>query len=313
MKRRLIGLVLSGMLHAAVILAGVALVRFTAEPILFVDLAHGLDLAEEAVSDLRRAVADVRSRVSARGDHGSRSKRAPAPSAPSSAAVPEPAPPRAAEPPALPASPPTEPVHAAPEPPRPAEPPRAVTEATPAPPSRTVEVTPSASAAGESAAVSAPTTAGAAGGGDNAGRASSGSGAAGGSLSDAGSGPAGSGARSGARDGGALALAVPGSGGGDPAAADYAGYYDSLRRRLYESLTYPAVARRRSLTGTVIVDVEIDASGKVGRVTVVDSSSHAMLDEAALDALRAVSRVPFPPGVPPRRLRVRLPVVFEIR
>ena len=73
------------------------------------------------------------------------------------------------------------------------------------------------------------------------------------------------------------------------------------------------MARRRSLTGTVIVAVEIDASGQVGRVTVVDSSSHAMLDEAALDALRAVSRVPFPPGVPPRRLRVRLPVVFEIR
>ena len=77
MKRRLIGLVLSGMLHAAVILAVVALVRFTAEPILFVDLAHGLDLAEQAVSDLRRAVADVRSRVSARGDHGSRSKPRP--------------------------------------------------------------------------------------------------------------------------------------------------------------------------------------------------------------------------------------------
>lgn len=309
MKRRLIGLMLSGMLHAAVILAAVALVRFTAEPILFVDLAHGLDLAEEAVSDLRRAVADVRSRVSARAHGGSRGKPAPAPSAPASPAATEPAPPRAAEPPALPASPPPEPVHAAPEPPRPAEPPRAVTEATPAPPSPTVEVTPSASAAGESAAVSAPTTAGAAGGGDNAGRASSGSGAAGGSLSDAGGGPAGSGAR----ERGVLALAVPGSGGGDPAAADYAGYYDSLRRRLYESLTYPAVARRRNLTGTVIVDVEIDASGKVGRVSVVDSSSHAMLDEAALDALRAVSRVPFPPGVPPRRLRVRLPVVFEIR
>ena len=309
MKRRLIGLMLSGMLHAAVILAVVALVRFTAEPILFVDLAHGLDLAEEAVSDLRRAVADVRSRVSARAHGGSRGKSAPAPSAPASPAATEPAPPRAAEPPALPASPPPEPVRAVAEPPRSAEPPRALREATPAPPSRTGAVTPSASAAGESAAVSAPTTAGAAGGGDNAGRASSGSGAAGGSLSDAGGGPAGSGAR--VR--GVLALAVPGSGGGDPAAADYAGYYDSLRRRLYESLTYPAVARRRNLTGTVIVDVEIDASGKVGRVSVVDSSSHAMLDEAALDALRAVSRVPFPPGVPPRRLRVRLPVVFEIR
>ncbi len=76
MKRRLIGLVLSGMLHAAVILAVVALVRFTAEPILFVDLAHGLDLAEEAVSDLRHAVADVRSpRLGARRSRLSKQAR----------------------------------------------------------------------------------------------------------------------------------------------------------------------------------------------------------------------------------------------
>ena len=183
MKRRLIGLVLSGMLHAAVILAVVALVRFTAEPILFVDLAHGLDLAEHAVSDLRRAVADVRSRVSTRAAGGSRSKPAPAPSAPASPAATEPAPPRAAEPPALPASPPPEPVRAAPEPPRPAEPPRAVTEATPAPSARTVEVTPSASAGGESVATAAPTTARPAGGGDTAGRANSGGGAASGTAS----------------------------------------------------------------------------------------------------------------------------------
>jgi periplasmic protein TonB len=315
MRRRLIGLALSGMLHAAVILTILALVRFTAEPILFVDLAQGLDIAEQAVSDLRRAVANVRSRVSARSDGGSRSKPTTAPSAPASSAVAMPAPPHQAEPPALPPSPPPEPVRSAPEPSRPVEPPRAVTEVTSAPQARSVEVTPSASAGGESVAASAPTTARAPAGGDHAGRATSGAGAPGGSgsLNDVGGGPTGSDVRSGSRDGGALALAVPGSGGGDRAAADYAGYYDTLRRRLYESLTYPTMARRRSLTGTVIVDVEIDASGKVGRLTLVNSSSHAMLDEAALDALRAVSRVPFPPGVPPRRLLVRLPVVFEIR
>jgi protein TonB len=312
MRRRLIGLALSGMLHAAVILAIVAFVRFTAEPTLFVDLAHGLDIAEQAVSDLRRAVADVRSRVSTRADGGSRSKPAPAPSAPASSAAMS-APTHQAEPPTLPPSPPPEPVRSAPEPPRPAEPARAMTDAMSTPPARTVEVTPSASAAGES--VVAPATARASAGGDNAGRATSGAGApaGNGSLNDAGGGATGAGARSGPHDGGALALAIPGSGGGDPAASDYAGYYDALRRRLYESLTYPAMARRRSLMGTVIVDVEIDASGKVGRVTLVNSSSHPVLDEAALDAMRAVSRVPFPPGVPPRRLLVRLPVVFEIR
>ena len=33
----------------------------------------------------------------------------------------------------------------------------------------------------------------------------------------------------------------------------------------------------------------------------------------SLEAVRRVSHVPFPPGVPPRRLLVRLPVVFEMR
>ena len=112
-----------------------------------------------------------------------------------------------------------------------------------------------------------------------------------------------------------MALAIPGTGGGDPSAGDYAGYYDTLQRRLRESLVnaYPAIARRRGLRGTVVVDVEVDASGTLGRVAVVSSSSHSVLDDAALDAVRAVGKVPFPPGVPPRRLRVRLPVVFEVR
>jgi len=72
MRRRLLGLALSGIFHAPVILALLSLVRFTAEPVLFVDLARGLDLAEQAVSDIRRAVAQVRSRVSVRADAPSR-------------------------------------------------------------------------------------------------------------------------------------------------------------------------------------------------------------------------------------------------
>ena len=43
------------------------------------------------------------------------------------------------------------------------------------------------------------------------------------------------------------------------------------------------------------------------------SSSHRLLDDAALEAVRAVGRVPFPPGVRPRPLKMRLPVVFVLR
>ncbi|HEU4368292.1 MAG TPA: TonB family protein, partial [Methylomirabilota bacterium] len=114
----------------------------------------------------------------------------------------------------------------------------------------------------------------------------------------------------GAREGSALALAVPGEGGG--AGAEYVGYLALLRRRIQESLEYPAVARRRGVTGTVEIEVEVQPSGAIARVTLAASSSHRVLDEAALDAVRAIQRLPFPPEVRPRLLRVRLPVVFDL-
>jgi protein TonB len=106
-------------------------------------------------------------------------------------------------------------------------------------------------------------------------------------------------------------MAVPGDGAGD--AAEYGAYHALIRRRIDELLTYPAAARRRGLSGTVHIEVEITATGTVGRVSLVASSSHRVLDEAALDAARGVRRVPFPPNVRPRPLRVRLPVVFDLR
>ena len=139
--------------------------------------------------------------------------------------------------------------------------------------------------------------------------------AAGAAAAPAARGPASDGAAGpglGARDGTALALSVPGGGGGGDA-AEYAGYYALLRRRVFESLTYPLVARRRSLTGTVQLELEIQPTGVISRVEVVASSSHRVLDDAAVDTVRGVGRVPFPPNVRPRSLRVQLPVVFDLR
>ena len=78
-------------------------------------------------------------------------------------------------------------------------------------------------------------------------------------------------------------------------------------------LRYPAVARRRGVTGTVHLEIAVEPDGAIGTVSVIASSSHEVLDRAALDAARAVPRVPFPGDVRPRALRVRLPVVFELR
>jgi protein TonB len=80
-----------------------------------------------------------------------------------------------------------------------------------------------------------------------------------------------------------------------------------------EGLRYPLAARRRGLTGTVELEVLIDRTGAVRGVGVVVSSSHGALDEAAVDAVRALAPEPFPAGVAPRALRVRLPLVFDLR
>ncbi len=50
---------------------------------------------------------------------------------------------------------------------------------------------------------------------------------------------------------------------------------------------YPALARRRGWEGDVVLLVEVLADGSAGEVVVAESSGHAMLDEAALDAARA--------------------------
>ena len=108
-------------------------------------------------------------------------------------------------------------------------------------------------------------------------------------------------------------IAALGVSGGGGAGSDYAAYYARLRQRIQDVLRYPAVARRRGVTGTVHLEIAVEPDGAIGAVSVIASSSHKVLDRAALDAARAVPRVPFPGDVRPRALRVRLPVVFELR
>jgi len=125
-----------------------------------------------------------------------------------------------------------------------------------------------------------------------------------------------------ARPGQGLALATPGaspgggsSGGVSPGGgprAEYAEYLAQLRQRIQESLRYPLTARRRGLSGTVHLEVTIRPDGAIAAVTIVESSSYSALDDAALEAVRSLRPMPFPAGVPPRRLYVRVPVIFTL-
>ena len=112
--------------------------------------------------------------------------------------------------------------------------------------------------------------------------------------------------------GGGAAVASGGPAGGAPG-AEYGGYLAQMRRRLMEALRYPPPARSRGLSGTVLLDISIESNGSIGNVSVTRSSSHPLLDDAALEAARSLGPQPFPKGLTPRRLRVRLPVVFDLQ
>jgi TonB family protein len=57
----------------------------------------------------------------------------------------------------------------------------------------------------------------------------------------------------------------------------------------------------------------IRSTGAVVSVEVAESSSHGLLDEAAIEAVRGLSPLPFPRHLAPRPLRARLPVVFDLQ
>jgi protein TonB len=124
--------------------------------------------------------------------------------------------------------------------------------------------------------------------------------------------PSGAGQGANAGGGSRLALAGPGAGRSE-VPAEFGPYLANFRRRIQELVVYPLSARRRGLAGKVEVEVVLEPTGRVRDVALVASSSHSMLDDAALDAVRSLPPVPLPENLPRRPLRVRLPIVFDLR
>lgn len=94
---------------------------------------------------------------------------------------------------------------------------------------------------------------------------------------------------------------------------EYRAYLEAFRRKVQESLVYPAPALRRQLQGTVRLEVRLLDTGEVARVVVLRSSGHVALDEAAVRTVEDAGPFPFPTGIPSRPLTIHLPVVFELR
>lgn len=66
----------------------------------------------------------------------------------------------------------------------------------------------------------------------------------------------------------------------------------SLSHLIGETLIYPLEAVKQGLEGMVILDVTLDASGSVSAAKVLDTSGHAILDDAAVAAAMRVFKMP---------------------
>jgi periplasmic protein TonB len=128
-----------------------------------------------------------------------------------------------------------------------------------------------------------------------------------------GSSSSGSGAAREPQGGGAGSSLATAGEGRDAIPAEYGPYLQGFRRRVQESLEYPLSARRRGLSGTVELEVLLESSGRVRAVRLISSSSHPVLDDAALRAVQGLAAEPFPARLPRRPLRIRLPLTFELR
>lgn len=95
----------------------------------------------------------------------------------------------------------------------------------------------------------------------------------------------------------------------DTRASDVAGYLDQWRRRVERigTLNFPVVARRLQNSGTPVIAVTIDATGKLADAHISRSSGHRELDDAALRILRLAAPFdPFPAEIGANHDQIRI-------
>jgi len=283
---RLGGVMLSVFLHVGLIALLLAWSATDWTRPVFVDLEEGADSPGSSTADPSPArSARPAARAAGSAPALARAPAVPEPVASAASSAPAPAPaPRAAESPVVPVAPVA---------------PAITVEPVPAPSAALVPALPAAPAASSAASGPADGRGGATGSGAGAG-----SGAQTRGDADRGSGGA---------PGSPLALATPGPGGSGSLSPEYGPYLRHFRQRVQESLIYPLAARRQGLRGTVELHVWIEATGRVRDVQVAGSSSHAVLDDAAVETIRRLGPMPFPDSLPRRPLLIRLPLVYELR
>ena len=80
----------------------------------------------------------------------------------------------------------------------------------------------------------------------------------------------------------------------------YAAYMEAWRAKVERvgNLNYPEEARRRKISGQLVLDVALNPDGKINQITIRSSSGHKALDDAAIRIVElAAPYAPFPDAI----------------
>lgn len=81
---------------------------------------------------------------------------------------------------------------------------------------------------------------------------------------------------------------------------EYAAYMEAWRAKVERvgNLNYPEEARRRNISGDLVLDVALNPDGKINQITVRRSSGYKVLDDAAIKIVElAAPYAPFPAAI----------------
>jgi len=77
--------------------------------------------------------------------------------------------------------------------------------------------------------------------------------------------------------------------------------------------TYPSIARKRGYQGTAVLEVFVNADGRVSDLRIIESSRHKLLDRSAIKAVRRWRFEPGRQGDHTIAMWVRVPVQFILK
>lgn len=91
------------------------------------------------------------------------------------------------------------------------------------------------------------------------------------------------------------------------------GYGSLLAHEFAKHKQYPRIAQMRGWQGTVRVQLEMDAAGKVISISISESSGREVLDQQALEMVKKVSPLPLPPEILRNKpLTIFVPIPFKL-